>query len=254
MSDLRWAIEAAKEAGEIAMKYFKAGVEVVRKSDDSPVTVADREIELFLRRKISQEYPQHGILGEEFDEVHGDGNRWILDPIDGTKSFIYGVPLFSVLIGLERAGVPILGVAHFPALGETYWGSDAGAFCNDEPIAASAKNSMSDSLLLMGSLKQMDACGTLDAFVALARKAYATRNWGDAYGHCMVARGDAEAMFDPNVSIWDTCAVSAIVSAAGAKFTNFAGEPGHTFGEAISCAPGIFDDVVSEFRRKANHS
>lgn len=244
--ELEWAIEQAQEAGEIAMKYFRSGVEVIRKSDDSPVTIADREIEAFLRERILEKFPGDGILGEEFDETPGAGRRWVIDPIDGTKSFIYGMPAFSILIGLEFDTRPAAGVAHLPALDETYWGSVHGAFLNGDRISVSDRP-LSRALLLMGSLKAMDACGRLDAFTELARGAYATRNWGDAYGHCLVARGDAEAMIDPAVSTWDTCAVSVIVEAAGGRFTNFQGAPGHTFGEAIACAPSVFNDVIAAF-------
>jgi len=244
--DLAWAVEQAREAGEIAMKYFRSGVDVIRKVDDSPVTIADREIEAFLRSRIADKFPNDGVLGEEFAETPGTGRRWVIDPIDGTKSFIYGMPAFSILIGLEIEGCPTMGVAHFPALNETYWGSENGAFLNAERIHVSDRH-LPAALLLMGSLKAMDACGRLDAFTKLARRAYATRNWGDAYGYCLVARGDAEAMIDPTVSVWDTCAVSVIVEAAGGRFTDFRGNRGHTFGEAIACVPAVFSDLIAAF-------
>lgn len=248
--ELEWAIERAREAGEIAMKHYGTGFQVHRKSDNSPVTIADREIETAFRERATEDFPEYGVLGEEFEETPGGSSRWVIDPIDGTKSFVFGVPLFSTLIGLEVDGKPTLGVAHFPALSETYWGSVDGAFFNGSPIQVSQKTDLSDSLLLMGSLKAMDANGRLDAFTALARRAYATRNWGDAYGHCLVARGDAEAMIDPFVSIWDTCAVCAIVEAAGGRFANFAGEAGHTHGEVIACAPGVFEEIIAGFSAK----
>ena len=241
---LEWAIEQAREAGEIAMKYFRHSFEIERKLDNSPVTIADKEIEIFLRERISRDYSEHGILGEEFEEKHGNATRWVIDPIDGTKSFIYGVPLFAILLGQEVAGNPSFGVAHFPALRETYWGSEEGAFLNGIRISVSSKADLSECLLLMGSLKAMDHHNQLDAFTRLARKAYATRNWGDAYGYCMVARGDAECMYDPYVSVWDTCAVAAIIAGAGGTFTDLAGNAGHTHGEALACAPGVYDEVV----------
>jgi myo-inositol-1(or 4)-monophosphatase len=245
---LQWAIAQAQEAGEIAMKYFRQSFEVFRKSDQSPVTIADKEIETFLRERIDRDYSSHGILGEEFDEKFGDGTRWVIDPIDGTKSFVYGVPLFAVLLGQEVGGEPSFGVAHFPAINETYWGSADGAFLNGTRIAVSQKSSLADSLLLMGSLKAMDAHGNLNAFTELARKAYATRNFGDAYGHCLVARGDAEAIIDPFVNVWDTCAVAPIVTAAGGSFTSLSGEPGHFHANALSCAPGLVNEILDYLR------
>ena len=247
--ELELAIKHVEEAGKIAMKYFRQSFDVVRKADDSPVTIADKEIETFLREKLEADFPSHGILGEEFEEKPGSGERWVIDPIDGTKSFVYGVPLFSVLLGLEVEGAPSLGVAHFPALGETYWGDSSGAFLNGKRIAVSNKTRLADSLLIMGSLKAMDAHDRLDKFTALARKAYATRNWGDAYGHCLVARGDAEAMIDPFVSVWDTCAVAAIVEGAGGRFTDFGGNSTHTAGNVIAAAPGVFDEIIAEYGR-----
>ena len=245
---LEWAIANTREAGKIAMKYFRQSFEVNLKSDDSPVTNADKEIESFLREKISVDFADHGILGEEFAEKPGSEQRWVIDPIDGTKSFVYGVPLFGILLGREEGGTPLFGVAHFPALGETYWGSGDGAFLNGARIQVSNKTDLGTSLLLMGSLKAMDAHGRLDAFTRLARSAYATRNWGDAYGYCLVARGDAEAMFDPFVAVWDTCAVAAIVTAAGGSFTDLDGHPGHTHGQALACAPGVFSEILAAMR------
>jgi myo-inositol-1(or 4)-monophosphatase len=241
---LQWAIEQAQEAGEIAMKYFRRSFDVERKADNSPVTIADKEIETFLRQRITRDYSSHGILGEEFEEKTGDGTRWVIDPIDGTKSFVYGVPLFGILLGQEIDGKPNFGVAHFPALNETYWGNEDGAFLNGARIHVSEKTNLADCLLLMGSLKAMDQHKQLETFTKLARKAYATRNWGDAFGYCMVARGDAEAIYDPFVAVWDTCAVSAIVTAAGGTFTDLPGRPGHAHGEALACAPGVFDEIV----------
>lgn len=240
---LQWAIENAVKAGEIAMRYFRSDIEVMRKKDASPVTIADREIETFLRSQIERDFPDAGILGEEFDEKPGGSERWVIDPIDGTKSFVYGVPLFGTLLGLERDGEPILGVAHFPALRETYWGSDEGAFLNSARIRVN-DIPLSESLLLTGSIKALEASGRLDAFLGLAKQAYATRSWSDAYGHCLVARGDAGAILDPVVSLWDTCAVAPIVRAAGGRFTDFNGTDTHAAGEAISMSPAVVADIL----------
>src|SRR6266540_2242936 len=120
VSLLEFAIDAAWAAGQATLAHFQTGVAVERKADDSPVTIADRHAERILRDRIATQFPDHAVLGEEFgaDERHGS-HRWVLDPIDGTQSFIHGVPFYGVLVGLEIDGVPRLGVAHFPALGET---------------------------------------------------------------------------------------------------------------------------------------
>jgi histidinol phosphatase-like enzyme (inositol monophosphatase family) len=245
--ELDAALDAAVEAGDLALKYFRAGVGVERKADESPVTRADREGESLIRERLSAAFPSYGILGEEFGETAGDSEtRWIIDPIDGTKSFVYGVPLFAVLIGLERGGKAVLGVASFPALGETLWAeSGAGAFCNGEPIHVGNTAELKDALFVCGSPGSFAARGSSRAFLSIASKAYATRTWGDAYGHCMVARGKADVMLDPLVNVWDTCALAPIVTEAGGVFTDWNGRFGHDFGEQLSSSRLLLPQVLS---------
>lgn len=254
--DLEFALAIALAAGGITLKYFNTDTPVERKADDSPVTRADREAETYIRDQIALRFPHHGVLGEEFDEQPGDGEtRWVIDPIDGTKSFVYGVPLFAVLIGLERGGVPVMGVAHFPALGETLWAEQgSGAFCNGEAIRVSSTDRIEDALLVSGSILSFQAKGTLDGYIALAKKAYATRTWGDAYGHCMVARGKAEIMLDPRVNVWDTCALTPIVLEAGGSFTSFDGGLGRGVGEALSTNGRLLQAVLNCFVDRHNQS
>jgi len=233
--ELKFAIRAARDAGAIAMQHFN-NVEVEFKADDSPVTIADREVERQLKANIAAVFPEDAFLGEETGHSNGESSRrWVIDPIDGTKSFVAGVPLFSTLIGLEVDNEPVIGVAHFPALDETYSAERGkGAFLNGNPIYVSSVSELSSALLVCGSLDSFRKAGRLERFLDLSERVYAVRTWGDAYGHCLVARGSAEIMLDPSVSVWDTCAVAVIVREAGGTFTNFRGVDGHAHGEAVS--------------------
>lgn len=234
--EMEFALTAAKEAGKLVMPYFRAGITSERKRDNSPVTQADREAETLLRDRITARFPRHSILGEEFGEETNDRSvRWLIDPIDGTKSFIYGVPLFAVLVALERDNEPVLGVAHFPALGESLWAEiGAGAFLDGHAIRVSDTAKLEDALVLTGSIANFEKHGNLPKVLEIARNCFTMRSWGDAYGHCMVAKGKAEIMMDPVVKIWDTSAVSLIVSEAGGRVTDFFGNSTHRSGNLVS--------------------
>lgn len=233
---------AARAAGEIVLRKFRGPLVLETKSDDSPVTEADRDAETAIRSLLSKAFPSYGVIGEEFDSENVSAeSRWVIDPIDGTRMFIAGVPLFAVLIGLERAGEPTIGVAHFPALGETLWAEPGGAFRNGERISARAESA---PLILTGSIGSFLARERLQALLGLAKSGYAIRNLGDAYGHCLVATGAATAMIDPLVKIWDLCAIAPIVREAGGTLTDFTGRSTHNAGEAISCKPGLLPAFV----------
>jgi histidinol phosphatase-like enzyme (inositol monophosphatase family) len=220
-----------------------------RKEDSSPVTAADRAVEEFIRAEVGARFPADGVVGEEFgDQTLGADRAWVIDPIDGTKSFIYGVPLFGVLIGLLAGGKPALGVVDFPALETTYWAEvGLGAFRNGDRISVSG-SAIGESLVVAGSYSSLRERGRLAGFAKLAQEAYVVRGWGDAYGHCLVADGRAGVMIDPIVEVWDTCAIMPIVTEAGGTFTNFAGEPGHAFGEALSTNGTLLEAALAAFR------
>lgn len=244
---LTFALNSAEEAGKITLKYFRQDFTIDLKSDDSPVTTADREAERFLRETIARKFPTHGFLGEEEGTTGDQGERWVIDPIDGTKSFICGVPLYGVLLSYERDGEPIVGVSHFPAIGETVWATKGGgAFLNGKTAQVSPVGELSRATICVGSHISLEDAGKMDGFMKLARQARASRTWGDAYGHCLVATGRTEAMIDPKVSYHDLSAVSLIVQEAGGRFTNFQGEVG-IYHEAISCNSALFDQVVGAF-------
>jgi len=226
----------AREAGEVTLRWFGASVHSESKEDGTPVTIADREAEKLLRQRIEDRFPGHGILGEEFGETgEGADVRWILDPIDGTKSFIHGVPLYGVLIGIELEGEPVVGVAHFPALRETVVaGVGFGARHNGNPCAVSATPKLSDALLL-----------TTDATAAATgRRVGLSRTWGDAYGHMLVATGRADIMVDPELSPWDAAPLLTIVSEAGGRFTSTEGHATIHGGSGISSNGILHSEVI----------
>lgn len=231
-SRLELAVAAARTAGDLTLRYFQRedlGVEI--KADDSPVTVADREAEQLLRKQIAAAFPHDGILGEEFGEQPGtSGYRWILDPIDGTKSFIHGVPLYGTLIGVERDGRSVVGVIHIPALGETaYAALGGGAWyvrgTNAPKRAQVSKKKLSDGLFLTSEVKNFHNIGRPDAYEKLQKAARITRSWGDAYGYLLLAVGRAEVMVDPMMHVWDCAALQPVIEEAGGTFSDWQGVP-----------------------------
>ncbi|MEM9701374.1 MAG: histidinol-phosphatase [Planctomycetota bacterium] len=260
MSDLEtrldFANQAALEVQPFILEYFQnPDLEVIRKGDDSPVTVADRGAEERIRDAIAAKFPDDGILGEEFEEVPGkNGYRWVLDPIDGTKPFIRGVPLFGTLIGLERDGQCVLGVSRFPGLNEVVYGAEGlGAWWvrNDgskRRAKVSAVSSPNDALFCTANPRRWadrDAQGAFDSFLADYRL---TRGWADCYGHMLVATGRAEVMVDPIMSLWDAAALLPILKEAGGHFATWAGEERADGGDGVSVNAALRDDVMRRLR------
>lgn len=242
---LAFALNASQEAGKITLEHFQQGSEVDYKSDESPVTIADRAAEFHLRKLIRSQFPSHGIFGEEHGQEGNQSERWVIDPIDGTKSFVCGVPLYAVLLSFEQDGIPMVGVSHFPALQETVYASKGhGAYWNDHVCRVSSRSNLHRATLCTGSHKSLANYGRLEGLVHLSQQVQATRTWCDAYGHCLVATGRVEAMIDPVVAHYDLSAVSLIVTEAGGMFTDFQGQPGISQ-EAIS-SNGILHEKILE--------
>lgn len=248
--ELECALEAAREAGNLALHHFKVGIAVERKPDESPVTAADREVEQLLRDRLSSPFPGYGILGEEFGEERpGAATRWVIDPIDGTKSFIFGVPLFAVLVGLERDGEPCIGVCNFPALNTLFYAERGeGCYRDGQRVHVSEDENLSSSLIVCGSHAAFETYRRAEGFRRLVEQAFATRTWGDAYGHCMVADGRAVAMIDPVVMPYDIIPIFPIVTEAGGTVTDFAGTPWDGHGEAVSTNGRVLDKIVEAFQ------
>lgn len=254
---LRWA----EEAGNETLKFFRnSSLDVDRKGDGSPVTAADRASETLLRERIAELFPDDAILGEEFGETPGtSGYRWVLDPIDGTKSFIHGVPLYTTLIAVledkpeGETGESLLGIIHSPATRETVWAPAGGqTWYRDgdaEPVKAqvSDTDSLEKSLFLTTDVDDYDVREAGDAtemLIELAHKSRVTRTWGDAYGYLMVATGRAEVMIDPALSLWDAAALQPILEGAGGSFTDWQGNPTIHSNEAVATNAALKETIL----------
>jgi histidinol-phosphatase len=243
---LDFAVRLAREAGDITLRHFKGSFAAERKADDSFVTIADREAERFLRASIEQSFPDDGILGEEEGEKIGTSRRrWIIDPVDGTYSFVHGVPLYAVLIGLEIDEEPVLGAVNLPALNElVYAARGLGCFWNGEPARVSETKSLSEALLLATDFGTAEQYGFGPAAAKLQHQVNARRTWGDAYGHVLVATGRADIMLDPVMNVWDCAALLPLLEEAGGTFTDWQGKRTIHGGNAISTNGRLFDNVM----------
>jgi len=253
---LELARTIALEAGDVTLKYFQRGnFQVERKADDSPVTIADRQAEEHLRGRISAAFPADGIVGEEFDAREGTSDyRWILDPIDGTKSFVSGVPLYGTLIGVEHGGRAVIGVIHMPGLDETiYAASGRGAWhvVSDEPpvqARVSDTNRLSAGLFCLSEFESFADCNRHAALARLQQAAWLTRTWGDCYGYLLVATGRAALMVDPVMHVWDAAALQPVLEEAGGTFTDWSGTPTIHGGEGVGTNGHVLAEVLETIR------
>lgn len=247
LSDLKeFAVDLARGAGEITLKYFQRTLETHIKGDGSFVTIADREAEAYLRREIARRFPDDAILGEEEGETKGSsGRRWIIDPIDGTFAFVHGVPFYGVLIGIEQNGEPLLGVVNIPALNEIVYGArELGCFYNENKTAVSSTATVEDALLLCTDFQACSRFGFDSAASVLQARAKTSRTWGDCYGYVLVATGRADIMLDPVMNLWDCAALLPIVEAAGGTFTDWRGVRTANGGNAIATNSTLFPEVM----------
>ncbi len=225
--DLQLAIEIAEEAGRLTLGYFsRKSIEVFRKRDASPVTEADRSAENLIRDAIHKRFPLDGLFGEEFDErPSSNRRRWIIDPIDGTKAFIHGVPLYGILIALEEENEIRLGVVHFPALRELYYAErGCGAFLDGSPITVSSVAEKADSTVLYTEKEYLLDPPSTHPVDLLRHEAALVRGWGDCYGHMLVASGRAEVAVDKIMSPWDCAALIPVVLEAGGCCFDYRGK------------------------------
>lgn len=246
-SRLEFATEAAWQAGRLTLAHFQQVVAEL-KADNTPVTIADREAEAHIRKLIAREFPGEGILGEEEGSTGDQENRWVIDPIDGTKSFVAGVPLYATLLSYEEGGEPIVAACVLPALGDTFYAEKGnGAFWNGRRIQVDDETPLSRAILCTGSHGSLHKYGLMEGVIELTKRTMATRTWGDAYGHMLVASGRTQAMIEPIVNHWDISSVALIVREAGGSFSDLDGND--TLGvNALSCPKGLKQELLEALR------
>ncbi len=217
--------ELARESGDFIRPLFRQhSIAVETKADSSPVTVADRGAEQLMRARIAKRFPDHGIIGEEFGSERGDAEFvWMLDPVDGTKSFISGVPLWGTLIALLHRGQPILGCIHQPVLDQLVIGDGQVTLLNAAPVRCRRTPRLEDATLLSSDPLAAEKYQNGQAYDALQKRAKLVRTWGDCYGYLLVATGWADAMLDPIMNPWDIAALIPIIRGAGGTITDWQG-------------------------------
>lgn len=249
-------VSIAKAAGGHTLKYFGSGdLRVDSKSDDSPVTIADREAEQLVRGQIAADFPNDTVQGEEFAEKVGESSyRWVVDPIDGTKSFVCGVPLYSTLLALEKDGEPIAGAIYIPALGEMVvaalglgcWHqkrSPEGTLGPWTRVRVSQRKSLGEAVFVTSQVDSFDVSGAASAYKQIERECWITRTWGDGYGYLLIATGRADVMIDPICNAWDVAAILPVMVESGGKFTDWKGVATVRGGNGLG-TNGIIHDAV----------
>lgn len=218
--------ELARLAGKAALRYYGGTLEVETKGDGSPVTIADRTAETLAREWLALRFPKDGILGEELGVLQpGAKRRWIIDPIDGTKTFVRRVPLWGTLVAVADGETVLAGAAYFPVVGEMLAAAPGqGCWWNDVRCRVSEVGDLSAAAALATDDRFRGDETRMRNWQTLAARSSVTRTWGDCYGYLLVATGRAEAMVDDVVSAWDTAALSPIITEAGGVFTDWKGE------------------------------
>jgi len=252
--ELALALELADEADAMTLARFRARDLVVEtKPDLTPVSEVDLAVEDALRRRLGQARPGDAVLGEEGGDQPGAGSgagrQWILDPVDGTKNYVRGVPVWATLIALKQQSETVVGVVSAPALGRRWWAArGGGAIADGSPICVSAVGSLADAMLSYDSLSGWESHGLGEAFTSLARRCWRTRAFGDFWSHMLVAEGAVDLAAEPEVSLWDLAPLKIIVEEAGGRFTDLAGTPTDDGGSAVSSNGRLHDEVLAALR------
>ena len=245
---LEFATDLSHQAGALTLQYYGGTVDYEAKGDGSPVTIADTKAEELIRAKVEERYPHHSILGEEYGESNeGARVRWILDPIDATRSFMRGVPLYGVLIGVEIDGEAAVGVSHFPPLQETVAaGRGLGCTWNGNPCRVSPVDTLEQSVVLTTDVERILSRPEGPGWRRLQQRCAFSRTWGDCYGHALVATGRAEVMVDPIQASWDGGPFLTILTEAGGMFTTMDGRAALHGGSGISTNGILHEEVLRE--------
>jgi myo-inositol-1(or 4)-monophosphatase len=236
----------AQASADVIKRYFRSGVSVESKADNSPVTIADKKAEEVMRELIIKHYPDDGIFGEEFGETNKDSEyTWILDPIDGTKSFICGANSFGTLIGLLKNGEPILGVYNHPILNDFLIGDNSETRINDHKTSIRNCDDLRKAILLTTDHLNIEKYQNIDKFNHLLKKVNLYRNWGDCYGYYLLATGYADIMIDPIMSPWDLLPLIPIINGAGGIITDYQGNDPIKGRSAVASSKQIHSRIIS---------
>jgi histidinol-phosphatase len=253
-SDLTFALALADAADAITMQHYQSASLAVRtKSDKTPVSEADEAVERMIRERVDAECSGDGIVGEEYGDTGSRTRRWIIDPIDGTKNYVRGIPVFATLIALEENGGVTAGVISAPAMARRWWASAGdGAFCRTlgetRAIRVSAVDALEDAHLTYDSILDFDQHGGAVRFLSLMRHCTRSRGFGDFWAHMLVAEGAVEIAIEPAVAIWDIAAIQLIVEEAGGRFTDMRGDTRIDGGSALSTNGAVHEAVLEYFR------
>jgi histidinol-phosphatase len=264
VDELELARQLADIAAEIALRYFTRDPAIYTKDDGTLVTIADREIEQALRARIDEQFPAHAVLGEE-EGLKGDaeGAVWIIDPIDGTNNFAWGIPIFATLIALRINGRSEIGIVSAPALGESYEAVlGEGARMNGNPIRVSDVSTVEQARVNYASWSGWEKAGLEDRWEGILRRCLRSRGFGDFWGHVLVARGAADVMAEPDLAIWDVAALEVIVAEAGGRLTGFDGTPygastslsAKRLGSVLTTNGLLHDELVATLSAEPNGS
>ncbi|GAA1578088.1 MULTISPECIES: histidinol-phosphatase [Streptomyces] len=262
--DLRLALELADAADAVTMQRFRAlDLQVETKPDMTPVSEADRAAEEAVRAGIEAARPEDAILGEEYGLKGSGPRRWVVDPIDGTKNYVRGVPVWATLVSLMEEGAdggfrPVVGVVSAPALGRRWWaaegsGAYAGGALGGEPqrIGVSRVGALRDASFAYSSLGGWEEQGRLEGFLELTRKCWRTRGYGDFWPYMMVAEGSLDLCAEPELNLWDMAAIAAVVQEAGGRFTSLDGVDGVHGGNAAASNGLLHEEMLGHLRPRA---
>ncbi len=235
-------VELARAGGDSTLHWFgRSGYDLDEKADGTPVTIADRTAERLIREELAHRHPADAILGEEEGESGAGPRRWIVDPIDGTLSFVHGVPMFGTLLAVEDSDGILAAAIHHPALAETVWaGRGLGAFHNGEPCHVNANDRVDRSVLSTSDYAAM----TPSMLASVHRSGFLLRTWGDAYGYTLIATGRMEVMVDPIVNVWDVAPMALIIPEAGGRFSALDGSPSYRAGSAVATNGRLHERVL----------
>jgi histidinol-phosphatase len=254
--DLALAHRLCDDADTLTRSRFTAAdLVVTTKPDLTPVSDADEAVEDGVRRALATERPRDGVVGEERGETGDSARRWIIDPIDGTKNYVRGVPTWATLLALEEDGEVVVGVVSAPALGRRWWAArgegawTGGSLVSRRPCRVSQVATLDDAFLSYASLEGWAAAGRLDAFLALTRRVWRTRGYGDFWSHMLVAEGAVDLSCEPEVSLWDLAALQPVVEEAGGTFTDLAGQAGPDGGSVVCTNALLHDEVLALLAR-----